>query len=157
MPIPRPLARRRRAKQRLHYERAVLQAVLASVDTAVVAWGADGRITHYSRRAAELIGDRRPPNVSLEALVGELRPRTHSGVPMPVADLPPLRALQGEVLRDVDVLVHLDDQDVLLSTLARPVEDDQGRRHGAVVVLKDVTEERKREARLRSGFPGEEA
>ena len=39
--------------------------------------------------------------------------------------------------------------ELLLSTTARPVRDARGRRRGALVLLEDVTERRRDEARLR--------
>lgn len=150
MPLPRPFPRRRRSGRRLDYECAVLQALLASIDVPMVAWARDGRITHATHPAGELIEDACPADPTLDAWIRMLRPRTHSGVPMAIEDLPPIRAFQGEVLSDVDVLVHLRGRDVLFSTAARPIEDLKGRRHGAAVLLRDVTERRRREALLRS-------
>ena len=47
-------------------------------------------------------------------------------------DLPPVRALEGETVRGVEVLVTIQGNDVLLSTRASPVNDEKGRRRGAV-------------------------
>lgn len=60
-----------------------------------------------------------------------------------------MRALQGETVRDVDVLVWISDRDVLLRACASPVEDRRGRLRGDVAMLEDVTERRAREARAR--------
>ena len=65
-------------------------------------------------------------------------------------DLPPVRALDGEVVRGVEVLVSVQGSDVLLSTNASPVNDEKGRRRGAVLVMQDVTERRRRERQLRN-------
>jgi signal transduction histidine kinase len=48
------------------------------------------------------------------------------------------------------VLVSLQGRDVLLSTRASPVDDEKGRRRGAVVLLEDVTEQRRQEALRRA-------
>lgn len=85
-----------------------------------------------------------------ETWIGELRPRTPSGLPLAREDLPLLRALEGELVCDVDVLVTVRGGDVLLSASARPFDDPSGRRRGAVMVLEDVTERRAEEAQARA-------
>jgi EAL domain-containing protein (putative c-di-GMP-specific phosphodiesterase class I) len=68
---------------------------------------------------------------------------------MALMDLPIIRALRGEVVRDVDLLVRTANGDVLMSTTANPIYNDKGSRLGAVAVFADVTEQRAREARVR--------
>jgi PAS domain-containing protein len=143
--------RRLRGRRCLREDQAVLRAVLECAELAVVACGSDGRLSHSSRRARELFESRCPAGLAPESWIGALQPRTPSGVPMAFEDLPPVRALQGEVLRGVEVRVAIAGRDVLLNTAARPVEDDRGRRLGAVVVLEDVTRQRRWEAQLREG------
>jgi len=65
-------------------------------------------------------------------------------------DLPPVRALEGEVVRGVEVLVRVQGRDVLLNTNASPVNNEKGQRRGAVLVMEDVTERRRRERQLRN-------
>jgi PAS domain-containing protein len=153
VPIALPLRRRRRARQRQRDDGHLLDALLRVVDVPVVACAADGTLTHASRAIRELIGPDWHPGTQPEAWIGALRPRTPSGLPLAREDLPPFRALDGEIVRDVDVLVSIQGRDVLLSTRASPVDDDSGRRRGALVLLEDVTEERRQEA-LRRGARG---
>jgi hypothetical protein len=87
--------------------------------------------------------------MSAGAWLGALAPRTPSGLPLALEDVPLMRALDGEAVRDVDVLVRVSAGDVLLSACASPVEDRRGRRRGAVAVLEDVTEQRALEAKAR--------
>jgi PAS domain-containing protein len=96
----------------------------------------------------QLLGIECPLSVDAEDALRELRPRTPSGIPLVREDLPPVRALQGEAVRGVDVLVRVGDGE-LLSTIASPVFDEGGGRRGAFVLLEDVTERRRDEARLR--------
>src|ERR1700704_2667216 len=86
----------------------LLAAALESVQEAIVVGDRDGRVSHLNRHARELLGagcDGRgtDPDVWMRALP----PRTASGLPLPREDLPPLRALGGEVVGGVDVLVSL--------------------------------------------------
>ncbi len=60
-----------------------------------------------------------------------------------------MRALQGEVVRDFDLIVRTTHGDALMSTTANPVYDTRGTRVGAVAVFADVTGQRAREAQMR--------
>jgi PAS domain-containing protein len=117
----------------------------------MVAVGADGCLTHANRHARELLGAGCGAlGTYPDTWMRELRPRTASGIAMPLEDLAPIRALEGEVVRGLDVLVALPRGDVLLETAARPAKDRRGRRRGAVVTLVDVTERRVIEGRMRA-------
>jgi PAS domain-containing protein len=144
---------RRRARRRLRDDRYLLDALLDDVGVAIVAWGSDGRLAHASRRASELLGAECPLVGDPRDAIAALRPRTPSGIPLVREDLPHVRALQGEAVRGVDVLVHIRGCDLLLSTIAKPVYDERGCRRGAVALLEDVTERRRDEARLREAAP----
>ena len=128
----------------------LLVAALESIEQAIAVCGRDGRVSHLNRHARELLGagcDGRGagPEVWMQAL----RPRTASGLLLPAEDLPPLRALAGEVVSGVDVLVTLGAREVLLEVAARPACDARGYRCGAVVTFADVTRRRRDEALLR--------
>jgi PAS domain-containing protein len=123
---------------------ALLDALLDSVTVPVLAFAADSRLTHANPAARELIGGDCLLGTYPEEWVAALEPRTASGIPMPSEDLPPLRALDGEVVRGVDVLVRIRDRDALLEVTARPAVSRRSRPRGAVVVLEEVTERRRR-------------
>ena len=80
--------------------------------------------------------------------IGQVLPRTPDGRQLELSELPIVRALQGEVVRDVDLLVRTAHGDVLMSTTANPVYDQRGASLGAVAVFADVTEQRAREASI---------
>jgi PAS domain-containing protein len=144
-----PWRGRRRGRRRRRDDEHLLRALLDTVGVAILAWGGDGRLTHASRRASELLDIECPLSVDAEQVLQELQPRTPSGIPLVREDLPPVRALGGEAVRGVDVRVRVRDGELLLSTVARPIYDARGRRRGALVLLEDVTERRRDEARLR--------
>ncbi len=128
----------------------LLDAALEISTVAMLACAADGRLTHANRHARELLCSGCPPLGSYpDTWMRVLRPRTASGVALPLEDLPAVRALAGEVVAGVDVLIALPAGDVLLETSARPANDARGRRRGAVVTLVDVTERRSLEGRMR--------
>jgi PAS domain-containing protein len=148
-----PLLRRpRRARQRLRDDQDLLDALLKIVGVPVVACAADGTLTYANRPTCELLRVACAPGSPPESWISELCPRTPSGIPLVREDLPPVRALAGEVVRGVEVLVSIQGNDVLLNTQASPVNDEKGRRRGAVMVLEDVTEQRRRERQLRNAL-----
>ena len=129
----------------------LLTAALESVHAAIVVCTRDGRVWNLNRHARELLGagcDARGSDP--ETWIRALRPRMASGLLLPPEDLPPLRALGGEVVQGVDVLVSLGAKDVLLEVGARPACDARGRTRGAIVTLADVTALRHEEARSRA-------
>ncbi len=129
----------------------LLDAALEMAAIAMLAVAPDGRLTHANGRARELLGTACAAlGTYPDTWLRELRPRTASGVAMPLEDLPPLRALDGEVVKGVDVLVALPAGDTLLEAAARPAGDARGRTRGAIVTLADVTELRALETRTRS-------
>jgi EAL domain-containing protein (putative c-di-GMP-specific phosphodiesterase class I) len=148
--IPRlPLGPLRRIRSVLGDDGNLLDVLLDSVDVAVVACGVDGHPTHINRRAAELMGMDGSTGADPTTWIEQVCPRTSDGEQMTLAQLPIIRALRGEVVRDVDLLVMTTRGDVLMSTTANPVYDEKGVQLGAVAVFADVTEQRRREARMR--------
>ena len=144
------LGRGRRARQRVRDDQDLLDALLGIVGVPIVACAADGALTHANRATCELLRADWPMGALPQSWIEELRPRTPSGLPMAREDLPPVRALEGEVVRGVDVLVNIHGSDVLLCTRASPITDERGRRRGAVMVLEDVTEQRRIEMERRN-------
>jgi PAS domain-containing protein len=124
----------------------MLGAALEIADVAMVACAADGRLTHANRHARALLGAGCSALGSYpETWLRELRPRTASGISLPLEDLPVVRALNGEVVTGVDMLLALPGGDMLLEAAARPASDARGRPRGAVVTLADVTARRRHE------------
>jgi PAS domain-containing protein len=119
------------------------------VGVAALAYAGDGRLTRANTPARELIGGECAIGSYPETWISALRARTASGIALPREDLPPLRALAGEAVRRSDVLVRVRGCDVLLEVLATPALDPKGRPRGAIVLLEDVTEQRRHEAALR--------
>jgi EAL domain-containing protein (putative c-di-GMP-specific phosphodiesterase class I) len=140
------------ARRSLRDERNLLDVLLDSVDVAIIACGANGRITHANRRSRELMDAACSTGLDPEAWLEQVRPRTQAGLRMSLEDLPLIRALHGETVRDLDVLVRIGAGDALLAISANPVEDASGRQLGAVLVFEDVTERRGQEARVRQAL-----
>jgi PAS domain S-box-containing protein len=141
--------RLRRTRQLLRRERNLLEVLLDSVDVAIIACGADGELTHINRGAIELMGMDGSSGVGSNTWIEQVWPRTPQGLPLTLPDLPIVRALRGEVVRNVDLRIKTARGDRLMSTSANPVLDARGGGIGAVAVFADVTERRTREAQIR--------
>lgn len=139
------LRRGSRAQRRLGN---LLEVLLDNVDVAVVACGLDGRPTHINRRAVELMGMDGSNGSEPETWTSQVWPRTPDGEKLALEELPIVRALRGEVVRDFDLLVRTERGDVLMNTTANPVFDESGERLGAVAIFADVTAQRTEERRV---------
>jgi EAL domain-containing protein (putative c-di-GMP-specific phosphodiesterase class I) len=138
-----------RTRRRLREERNLLDVLLDSLDVAVVACGPDGRVTHRNRRAVDLMGMDGSTSSDPDTWTEQVLPRTPDGEPLSFEELPIVRALRGEVARDVDMLIHTGHGEVLMSSTANPVYNDEGIQIGAAAVFADVTEDRAREGEMR--------
>jgi len=132
-----------------------LQGVLEAVPTAIfMAHGSDARYIIGNPAAYALL--RLPPgsNFSKSAPEDE-RPgykAIKDGRELPVQDLPMQRAITGQIVRDLEYDLVLEDGAIRhVSANAVPLLDDLGRPRGAVAVLTDLTDYKKaQEALLRA-------
>jgi C4-dicarboxylate-specific signal transduction histidine kinase len=142
-------AARRDQERAAREQAALLGSVLDSLADALVVVDRDGRVVHRNR-AADAAGlvPRTP--------VAPDRWAEHFGFydlddrPLAPDQVPAARALRGEVVDGLEV-VHRPAgaaDGVRLSINARPLAGDDGAVHGAVVVHRDVTAERKAQAQL---------
>ncbi len=149
MPFALPRDRLGQAQRELREERNLLDVMLDSVNVAVVACDANGLVTHINQRTREMVSNVCSTSLEAGGWIEVFRPRTALGLPLAFSELPLVRALHGELVRDVDVLIQTDAGEMMLSANANPVKDAEGTLLGAVVVLEDVTEQRAREAQRR--------
>jgi signal transduction histidine kinase len=127
---------------------ALLGLVLDSLAEAVLVADANRRILLINQSAKELLGiDLRdtPP----EQWISELSLRKADGTPFEVPELPLSRALRGERVNDLEMLVRSgpDNVERQLSATARPLMLE-GKLWGGVAVLRDVSVQRRHEAQL---------
>jgi EAL domain-containing protein (putative c-di-GMP-specific phosphodiesterase class I) len=124
----------------------VLAALLESVDVAVVACDMNGQLTHVNRRGLDLMRMDSVSEAEPSTWVAQVAPRTPTGRPLALEELPIVRALQGEVVADVDLLIRTPGGEVVVNTTARPIFSSDGTQLGAVAIFDDVTVRRAREA-----------
>jgi diguanylate cyclase (GGDEF)-like protein/PAS domain S-box-containing protein len=138
----------RRSAVELRRSRQFLQVLLDTLEEGIVACDAEGRITVFNPAARQLYGldDGDDPLGTVPTDQGLRRP---DGSPMAEGDNPLARAMSGEELRDVEIMLEFgsgDHRKVSLNGQALLGED--GWMLGAVVAMHDVTEQKRNEERL---------
>ena len=147
----RDIAGRKATQRALAHEREFTQAVLETIDTAVVACDADGNLSLFNRAARELHG------VDVDAVGAEEWAQRYDlleadgRTPLAADRIPLARAFAGERLAEHHMVVHRPEHEPrTLSVSGRPITDADGRQLGAVVAMQDLTshlrEERARRA-----------
>jgi len=143
--------RRLEAEAALDSERRFLKAMLDSMETGVAACDSQGVLTLFNRALREMHGlppvPLPPEEWAQHYAVFKPDGRTH----FKTDELPLVRALRGESVRNVEALIRPDrlpHRHVLVS--ARPIVGEQGERAGAVAAVHDVTETRRLEQQLRA-------
>jgi diguanylate cyclase (GGDEF)-like protein/PAS domain S-box-containing protein len=138
----------RQASHRLRREERFSQVLLDTLDEGIVACDAEGRITVFNPAARRLHGlaDADDPIGSLPTDGAFHRP---DGTALPIDEHPLLRALSGEELRYLELLLESEDgTSCKVMVNGEALVDDAGRRLGAVVAIHDVTEQKRNEERL---------
>jgi diguanylate cyclase (GGDEF)-like protein/PAS domain S-box-containing protein len=140
---------RNRANTRIEQEGEFLSALLNNINEAIVACDEHGRLTVFNRATRELHGlpdgtlapERWAEHYDLYLAGGH--------VPMPPDQVPLLRALRGEHVRDLEIVVAPKGRPPrTLMCSGQPLVTPAGRQLGAVVAMHDVTERKLAEERL---------
>jgi diguanylate cyclase (GGDEF)-like protein/PAS domain S-box-containing protein len=132
----------------LRREEQFLQVLLDTLEEGIVACDAEGRITVFNPSARRLHGlsDGTDPIGRIPTDQGLRRP---DGSPMAQRENPLIRAMSGEQLRDVAIILESGTGERRkVSVNGQALVDDEGLRLGAVVAMHDVTEQKLNEERL---------
>ena len=131
------------ARQAIVADRQFLRAVLDSLTDGVVACNAEGVLTVFNTATREMLGKPEEPLPPDQWSTRYESYREDGRTPFPVEELPLFRALQGESVRDVTVVLPPPDAAARhTDQRARPVVGNEGERLGAVIAIHDVTEKR---------------
>jgi diguanylate cyclase (GGDEF)-like protein/PAS domain S-box-containing protein len=149
------LEARKAAEGALAAEREFLHALLESLQEGIVACDAAGALTLVNRTARDLPG-LAPPPADGAAPIDLYQP--DGATRLALTETPLARALAGEVVRDVEVMLAPPGASWrVLRANGRAIEDERGHKLGAVVAMHDVTERalaaaalRENEARFRA-------
>jgi len=138
--LEQEMQQRLAARQALFQKQVLLDAVLESVDVGVIACNAEGKLSMCNRDARDFNG---LDGVEMDDWAAHYALFHDDGVtPMTVDELPLVRALRGERVQDLPMVVGVGggpaSRRVLVS--GRALKDPGGETLGAVVALKDVSE-----------------
>ncbi|GAA2580110.1 hypothetical protein GCM10010435_66770 [Winogradskya consettensis] len=142
--------RRRQARlnARLYVEAEARQdftdAVLETIDVAVVAADPHGHLTLFNRASRNWHGLDADPTVTPGEFAGHYALyRTDGVTPLPVEEIPLLRALRGGMVRDAEMIIKPAGRTpVHVSVSGRALTTADGSPLGAVVAMSDVTADR---------------
>ncbi|HEX4853643.1 PAS domain S-box protein [Arenimonas sp.] len=144
------ISERKQAEAVLQQEREFLKVTLDSLSEGIVACDAKGLLTLFNQATCELHG---LPDVPLEAKDWAAHYDLYhpDGVtPMQMEDVPLFRALRGDVVREVEMVIapkNLPRRLVLCS--GERIRAPGGELLGAVVAMHDITVRKQQERRLR--------
>ncbi len=121
---------------------AELDATIASMADGVVIYGADGEVVRMNAAAERILGyGKEERGQPLSERIARLRVETPDGKPFPPEELPPQRALRGETVQGVILVLHPPDRRTLwVAASAAPIRDEEGKLVGAVLTLTDITQ-----------------
>jgi PAS domain S-box-containing protein len=132
-------------------EKDRLSALVNSIQDEV--WFADKRkvFTLVNPSALREFGLDTVDGIDVEKLAGSLEVYRADGSPRPVEEAPPLRALQGDMVRSQEELIRTPRTGELRhrEISASPVRDASGTVIGSVSVVRDITERKRMETALR--------
>lgn len=135
------ISERIRTQQQLEEKQELLDAVLESIDVAVVACDAAGNLSLFNRAARSMHG------LDIKPIASSEWPNYYSlfhadGVtPLELNDVPLVRVLRGDSVRDEAIVIAPANQNAhMVLASGRRLRGASGRALGAVVAMKDITE-----------------
>jgi signal transduction histidine kinase/PAS domain-containing protein len=133
------------ARQEADRQRRFLDAILDSLHVGVAACDETGRLTLFNAALRGLVGDP-PAGGDMMAWVRDLTLQRPGGAALPAEEVPLLRALRGERVRDAELLVVAPDgRRRLLLVDGQAIVGPGGEPLGAVATLQDITARRRAE------------
>ncbi len=140
--------------EQLEEQGALLESIFNSISDGVVVADVDGNFRIFNPSAERIIG------------VGATETETDEWsdtyglffpdrvTPFPTDELPLVRAIQGEIVDDLEMFVRNPNvpEGVFISVNARPLHDDEGNAKGGVAVFRDVTQRMVAEEALTQAF-----
>jgi diguanylate cyclase (GGDEF)-like protein/PAS domain S-box-containing protein len=125
---------------------AQFDTLTAHMSDGVFIFDNEGRLTFANPAALRLYG--MPPDdetLPLNVIVGRMKPRYLDGTPIPYEELPVVRALQGEVVRNFEHVRYNPGagEDYFAQANVAPILGDEGQILGAVLLLSDITERKR--------------
>ncbi|HSK22722.1 MAG TPA: diguanylate cyclase [Egicoccus sp.] len=144
------LLRLTRQTRELDTEHRFLQAVLDNVSEGIIACDDQGRLNVFNAASEAMHGLPADVGLTPEEWAEHYRILDDRGRVLPTEQLPLRRAFRGQRMRDVELWIGTSETNpILVRCNGQPLRDDAGNLLGAVVTMRDVTDERAAEAALR--------
>jgi PAS domain S-box-containing protein len=141
---------RKRAEEALQREREFSRLLLESMVAGVVACDAEGKLSLFNRMARVWHGSDATPMPPEEWAEHYGLFLEDGRTPMTRETVPLARALRGETLRDVGMVIRARGQPPRrIASNGAPLRDAQGRLLGAVMIMHDITEQCRAEEALK--------
>ena len=129
----------------------LMETVFKSVSDGVVVTSKEGEFLFVNPSAERIVGmgPTDSPSDQWAETYGTFYPDKET--PVPSDDLPLVRAMRGEVSDDVELFIRNQDrpEGVYISVSGRPLQDDTGTIEGGVIVLRDITNLKAAESKLK--------
>ena len=141
---------RKRSRQALRESEERLQRLVSIMPSAMYTCDADGVITYYNRRAAELWGREPKLGDSDEKFCGSFRLYRPDGSPLPHNETPMAEAVfKGQPARNEEVVIERPDGSfIIVSVNIDPLYDEGGQLTGAINTFQDITDKKRAEQAL---------
>lgn len=125
----------------LQQQIAHLDAVIASAPEGLAIYDSQAKIVRMNSVAEDMLGYSAKERVTpLAEQMARLRAETAERKPFPVEETPPARALRGEMVQNVVMVLHRPDGKTLwMLVSAAPIRMPDGALLGAVAAFRDVT------------------
>ncbi|MBO0350462.1 PAS domain S-box protein [Phormidium pseudopriestleyi FRX01] len=139
------IASRNEAEAALQKEREFLNALLNNLTDGIVACDANGILTLFNRATKEYHGLPEDP-ILPEQWAEHYSLYRPDGTPLPMEEIPLFRALRGETVQNVEMVIapkHQKPRTILASGQA--IVDASGKKLGAVVAMRDISDRKEAE------------
>ncbi|HEX2988234.1 MAG TPA: PAS domain-containing protein, partial [Chloroflexota bacterium] len=130
-----------KARRAVESRAAELDSVISSIADGVIISDSNGQIVRMNAAAREMVGlSEEKWHLPVEKQLELLRIETPDGKPLLPENVPIVRALRGERVEGVVIVVHPPDRrSVWITASAAPVRVTEGRLLGAVSIFADIT------------------
>jgi signal transduction histidine kinase/DNA-binding response OmpR family regulator/HAMP domain-containing protein len=139
-----------RSEEQLRHQTEMLQSVLHGMGDGVIVAGDDGKVSLFNTTAEEIFHLDQRVDSTLDFEHGQRFLLPDMLTPYAADELPTSRAIRGESVDSAELYLPsaAGRAAVWLSANARPLHDASGRSRSAVVVFRDITEQKRVEAAL---------
>ena len=139
-----------RSEEQLRHQTEMLQSVLHGMGDGVIVAGTDGKVSLFNSTAEEIFHLDQRVDSTLDFQHGHRFLLPDMLTPYAADELPASRAIRGESVDSAELYLPAADgrAEVWLSANARPLRDASGHSSSAVVVFRDITEQKRVEGAL---------